>query len=62
MHPPRKTAVERTVRHKPYAELSAGIEHSVHLHVAMHQMIFTLDGCQRAYCMSLAYCVGTHLA
>ena len=42
-----KAAVERTVRNEADAEFAAHVKHAVSFHVAVHQMIFALNGGQR---------------
>lgn len=49
----QKSPIQRAVWNKADSQFPTGVEHSIFLHQTVHQMIFALDGRQRANGMSL---------
>ena len=60
--PSEEAAVDRAVRHEPYAELFARAEHPVFFDLAPHEVVFALDGGERLDGVSPAYGVSADLA
>ena len=61
IQPPRNPRLIGLYGTKPIPS-SRQVQHAVRLHVAVHQVVFALNGCQRAYGMGPADGVGADLA
>ena len=59
---PQESPVERAVRDKAYTQFTADIQNAIVFNIPVHEMVFTLNGCQGMDGVGLANCTGSDFA